>query len=54
MVEYSSAEDAEAAQSSLNNFVLSGQHIRVSYYMPGVRAINLYLKLLNESVRTVV
>ncbi|KAK3909479.1 Ribonucleoprotein PTB-binding 1 [Frankliniella fusca] len=49
LVEYSSAEDAEAAQSSLNRYLLCGQPIRVSYYMPGVRAINLYLKLLNES-----
>ncbi|KAE8742295.1 hypothetical protein FOCC_FOCC012174 [Frankliniella occidentalis] len=49
LVEYSSAEDAEAAQSSLNRYILSGHPIRVSYYMPGVRAINLYLKLLNES-----
>lgn len=52
LVEYSSAEDAEAAQASLNGYTLGGQAIRVSFYMPGVRAINLYLKLLNESVRT--
>lgn len=29
---------------------LKGHNIRVSYYIPGVRAINLYLKLLNENV----
>lgn len=50
LVEYSNWEDAEAAQTSLNGYCLRGQKIRISYYIPGVRAINLYLKLLNDPV----
>uniref|UniRef100_A0A1B6LFJ0 RRM domain-containing protein n=1 Tax=Graphocephala atropunctata TaxID=36148 RepID=A0A1B6LFJ0_9HEMI len=49
LVEYSNWEDAEAAQTSLNGYNLHGQKIRISYYIPGVRAINLYLKLLNDT-----
>ncbi|XP_046405940.1 ribonucleoprotein PTB-binding 1-like [Ischnura elegans] len=49
LVEYNSAEDAEHAQVSLNGYQLKGKNIRISYYIPGVRAINLYLKLLNDS-----
>ncbi|XP_050435252.1 ribonucleoprotein PTB-binding 2-like [Adelges cooleyi] len=48
LVEYNSAEDAERAQSELDGHVLRGQKIRITYYIPGVRAINLFLKLLNE------
>jgi hypothetical protein len=50
LVEYSTSEDAETAQTTLNGFSLHGQNIRICYYIPGVRAINLYLKLLNDSV----
>ncbi|KAJ9583472.1 hypothetical protein L9F63_022180, partial [Diploptera punctata] len=49
LVEYSTSEDAETAQTTLNGFNLHGQNIRICYYIPGVRAINLYLKLLNDS-----
>ncbi|RZF42053.1 hypothetical protein LSTR_LSTR006646 [Laodelphax striatellus] len=48
LVEFSNWEDAEVAQSTLNGYNLRGQQIRISYYIPGVHAINLYLKLLNE------
>ncbi|XP_050527162.1 ribonucleoprotein PTB-binding 1-like [Daktulosphaira vitifoliae] len=48
LVEYNSAEDAEKAQTELNGHILRGQKIRITYYIPGVRAINLFLKLLNE------
>lgn len=50
LVEYSNWEDAEAAQTSLNGYNLHGENIRISYYIPGVRAINLYLQLLNDAV----
>ncbi|XP_054290898.1 ribonucleoprotein PTB-binding 1-like [Macrosteles quadrilineatus] len=49
LVEYSNWEDAEAAQTSLNGYNLHGENIRISYYIPGVRAINLYLQLLNDA-----
>lgn len=48
LVEYLTAEDAELAQVSCNNHILRNQPIRVVYYIPGVRAINLYLRLLND------
>ncbi|XP_068082305.1 ribonucleoprotein PTB-binding 1 [Anabrus simplex] len=49
LVEFNSSEDAEITQVNLNGYSLHGQNIRISYYIPGVRAINLYLKLLNDS-----
>ncbi|XP_063219956.1 ribonucleoprotein PTB-binding 1-like isoform X2 [Bacillus rossius redtenbacheri] len=51
LVEFNTSEDAETTQVTLNGYSLCGQNIRVSYYIPGVRAINLYLKLLNETGR---
>lgn len=48
LIEYSCAEDAETAQVNLNSYKLRGRPMRVTYYIPGVRAINLYLKLLND------
>lgn len=48
LVEYSCADDAETAQVNLNSYKLRGRPMRVTYYIPGVRAINLYLKLLND------
>lgn len=50
LVEYATAEDAERAQTELNGHGLRGHNIRITYYIPGVRAINLFLKLLNEQV----
>lgn len=50
LVEYSNWEDAEASHAALNGYNLHGQNIRVNYYIPGVRAITLYLKLLNDPV----
>ncbi|XP_065226640.1 ribonucleoprotein PTB-binding 1-like [Planococcus citri] len=48
LVEYLTAEDAELAQTSCNNVPIRNQPIRVVFYIPGVRAINLYLRLLND------
>lgn len=48
LVEYLTPEDAELAQASCNNYPLRNQPIRVVFYIPGVRAINLYLRLLND------
>nr|CAD7424714.1 unnamed protein product [Timema monikensis] len=49
LVEFATSEDAETAQTTLNKYSLRGHNIRILYYIPGVRAINLYLKLLNDS-----
>ncbi|XP_063601909.1 ribonucleoprotein PTB-binding 1-like [Penaeus indicus] len=48
LVEFINAEDAEETQSSLHNYVLRGQRIRVQYCIPGVRAINIYMKILSD------
>ncbi|CAG7822372.1 unnamed protein product [Allacma fusca] len=48
LVEFTGEDDAERTQQNLDGFVLHGHSIRVAYYIPGVRAINLYLKLLND------
>ena len=50
LVEFTGEEEAEKTQQSLDGYVLHGHSIRVAYYIPGVRAINLYLKLLNDGV----
>lgn len=50
LVEFLEAEDAEETQTSLNNHKLRGQNIRVQYCVPGVRAINIYMKILNDPV----
>lgn len=49
LVEYSTAEDAELSFNKLNGMTLRDKKIRVDYYIPGVRAIHLYMKLVNES-----
>jgi len=50
LVEFTNEDDAERTQQTLDGHVLHGHRIRVAYYIPGVRAINLYLKLLNDGV----
>ncbi|KAF4525137.1 hypothetical protein B566_EDAN005079 [Ephemera danica] len=49
LVEFSCAEDAELSRSAVDNVQLRGHSFRTAFYIPGVRAINLYLKLLNDS-----
>lgn len=53
LVEFTSPEETEETRNLLNGFKLQGQPIRVSYYVPGVRAINIYMKLLNDPVSLV-
>ncbi|OXA63363.1 Ribonucleoprotein PTB-binding 1 [Folsomia candida] len=48
LVEFINEDDAEKTQQNLDGYSLHGSRIRVAYYIPGVRAINLYLKLLND------
>ncbi|KAG8236530.1 hypothetical protein J437_LFUL015804 [Ladona fulva] len=49
LVEFNSADDAENTQVSLVGYKLRGSLLRVSYCIPGVHAINLYLTLINDS-----
>ncbi|XP_054287365.1 ribonucleoprotein PTB-binding 1-like [Macrosteles quadrilineatus] len=48
LVEYNNWEDAEAVQTSLDGYNLHGKNIKISYYIPGIRAFNLYQQLLND------
>ncbi|XP_065351490.1 ribonucleoprotein PTB-binding 1-like isoform X2 [Cloeon dipterum] len=49
LIEFNAADEAEQTIQAVDSVQLHGHAIRVSYYIPGVRAINLYLKLLNEN-----
>lgn len=51
LVEFLEAEDAEETVACLNNFKIRGHSIRLQYCVPGVRAINIYMKILNDPVR---
>ncbi|XP_063876953.1 ribonucleoprotein PTB-binding 1-like [Scylla paramamosain] len=48
LVEFLEAEDAEETVYCLNNYKIRGHSIRVQYCVPGVRAINIYMKILND------
>ena len=50
LVEFSNHTQAESTMRQMNNAILHGAKIRVSFYIPGVRAINIYMRLLNETV----
>ncbi|XP_065569403.1 ribonucleoprotein PTB-binding 1-like [Artemia franciscana] len=49
LVEFSNHTQAESTMRQMNNAILHGAKIRVSFYIPGVRAINIYMRLLNET-----
>ncbi|XP_037093012.1 ribonucleoprotein PTB-binding 1-like, partial [Pollicipes pollicipes] len=49
LVEFMSAEVAERTQQRMANHVLRGSQLEVHFCMPGVRAIDIYMRLLNES-----
>ncbi|CAL4073764.1 unnamed protein product, partial [Meganyctiphanes norvegica] len=48
LVEFNNPQEAEETQAALNKYKIKGQGIRVQYCIPGVRAINIYMKILNE------
>ena len=50
LVEYLNAEDAEETVSRVDSYMIQGQPLRIQYCIPGVRAINIYMKILNDSV----
>jgi len=47
LVEYKDPCEAESTFDALKDLEIQGEKVRVEYYIPGVRAINLYLNLLN-------
>jgi len=47
LVEFFDSEEAEKTQEELNGYNLKGHNIRVHYCIPGVNAINIYMKVVN-------
>jgi len=52
LVEFFDSEEAEKTQEELNGYNLKGHNIRVHYCIPGVNAINIYMKVVNAPADT--
>jgi hypothetical protein len=52
LVEFFDSEEAEKTQEELNGYNLKGYNIRVHYCIPGVNAINIYMKVVNAPADT--
>jgi len=52
LVEFFDSEEAEKTQEELNGYNLKGHKIRVHYCIPGVNAINIYMKVVNSPTDT--
>ena len=50
LVEFSQSKEAEETFLALDGRLFNGAHIRVAFFIPGVRAINIYMKLINDTV----
>jgi len=50
LVEFSHAEEAEDTLRALDGKMFHNSAIRVAFFIPGVRAINIYMKLINDTV----
>ncbi|CAG0881171.1 unnamed protein product [Cyprideis torosa] len=48
LVEFTSAEDAERTLLARQGFPFHGSRLRISFFIPGLRGINIYMKLLQE------
>lgn len=51
LVEFTSSTEAERTWLRVNGAQVGGRRMRVSFCVPGVRAINLYLQKMNEAKR---
>ena len=51
-MEFFDSEEAEKTQEELNGYNLKGHNIRVHYCIPGVNAINIYMKVVNAPADT--
>ncbi|XP_046647864.1 ribonucleoprotein PTB-binding 1-like [Daphnia pulicaria] len=49
LVEFSQAQEAEDTLRVLDGKLFHNSPIRVAFFIPGVRAINIYMKLLNDT-----
>ena len=52
LVEFFDSEEAEKTQEELNGYNLKSHNIRVHYCIPGVNAINIYMKVVNAPTDT--
>lgn len=50
LVEFSQAQEAEDTLRVLDGKLFHNSPVRVAFFIPGVRAINIYMKLLNDTV----
>ena len=48
LVEYNTAEEAEATMETLREAKLDGDKIRVQYCIPNIHAINIYMNFVNN------
>ena len=50
LVEFSQAQEAEDTMRALDGKLFYNAPLRLNFFIPGVRAINIYMKLINETV----
>jgi RNA recognition motif-containing protein len=50
LVEYEKSDQAEKTVDMRQGFVFHGKKLTISYCIPGQRAINIYLKILQDPV----
>ena len=48
LVEYNTAEEAEATMETLRGAKLDEEEIRVQYCIPNIHAINIYMNFVNN------
>ena len=48
LVEYTSAEEAEATMETLRGARLDTEEVRVQYCIPNIHAINIYMNFVNN------
>ena len=47
LVEFFDSDSAELTQEKVQGYILNGHKIRVSFCIPGVNAINIYMAVVN-------
>ena len=47
LVEFFDSDSAEQTQEKVQGYILNGHKIRVSFCIPGVNAINIYMAVVN-------
>ena len=50
LVEYINPAEAEETYKLVNNTLIQGHPVRIQYFVPGVRAVNIMIKLFQDTV----